>query len=49
MDRLADILQWIISRFVKQREPPKYLTGKGKELTDERCNDTSIKATRKSR
>jgi hypothetical protein len=49
MKDIESLLYKIFGRFFKEKKTPQYLTGKRKELTDERCNDTSIKATRKSK
>jgi len=49
MKDIESLLYKIFGRFFKEKKTPQYLTGKRKELIDERCNDTSIKATRKSR
>jgi|11_taG_2_1085331.scaffolds.fasta_scaffold01021_10 hypothetical protein len=49
MKDIESLLYKIFGRFFKEKKTPQYLTGKRKELTDERCNDTNAQATRKSK
>jgi len=49
MKDIESLLHKIFGRFFKEKKTPQYLTGKRKESTDEGCNDTSTKATRKSK